>query len=146
MQRLGIFTALALVSLSGCSRGLGPDADTDVAASALQTAMEAWKDGKTPDDLEKGQPSIIMNEDDWRTGKKLMEFKVGEAGIHGRQVRCRVQIKLQDKGGKTVEQRAVYIIDTTPRIVIVRDTFATSGPHDARPLFAASPHRAGSGG
>lgn len=138
MQRLCILTALGLVLLSGCSRGLDPDADRDVAAGALRTAMEAWKNGKAPDDLENEQPSIIMNEDDWRTGKRLMDFTVGDTFLSGRQVRCRVQIKLQEKSGKTVERRATYIIDTTPRIVIVRDTFATSAVRDNRTGLALS--------
>ena len=66
-----------------------------------------------------------MNEDDWRLGKRLLEFKVEESSLAGRQVRCRVQIKLGNKTGTALEQRATYIIDTTPRLVIVRDTFAS---------------------
>jgi hypothetical protein len=45
--------------------------------------------------------------------------------MSGRQVVWRAQIKLQDKGGKTEDQRATYVIDTTPRLVIVRDRFAS---------------------
>jgi hypothetical protein len=48
-----------------------------------------------------------------------------KGSLSGRQVRCRVRIKLQDKGDKTVERQGVYIIDTTPRIVIVHDSFAS---------------------
>jgi hypothetical protein len=67
-----------------------------------------------------------MNEDDWRTGKRLLDFKMDDAGsLSGRQARWRVQIKLQDTTGKTQERSAIYIIDTTPRVVIVRDTFAS---------------------
>jgi hypothetical protein len=83
------------------------------------------KAGKAPTDLGQGSPSIVMNEDDWRTGKRLLEFKVNDSSLSGRQVRCRVKIKLQDKDTKTVDRDAVYIIDTTPRIVIVRDNFAS---------------------
>src|ERR1043166_4047521 len=125
MQRFTIAIAFAPLVLTGCSRGLDPDADVDVADSALRTGLDAWKSGKTPDDLEKGQPSIIMNEDDWRGGKKLLDFKMEKGALSGRQVRCKVRIKLQAKDGKTTERDAFYIIDTTPRIVIVRDSFAS---------------------
>jgi hypothetical protein len=124
MRRLAIFIWLALLFLPGCGGSLGPDADRDVADKALRTAMENWQNGKSQVDLEKGQPAIIMNEDDWRTGKKLVEFKIDECTLSGRQMRCRVRLKLQDKDGKNAERNAVYIIDTTPRIVIVRDLFA----------------------
>jgi hypothetical protein len=126
MRHLAMFIWVALLFLPGCRGGLGPDADRDVADKALRTAMEAWQNGKPQDDLEKEQPAIIMNEDDWRMGKRLIEFKIEECTLSGRQVRCRVRLKLQDKDGKKAERNAVYVIDTTPRIVIVRDRFAAS--------------------
>lgn len=140
MHRFTIAIALTLVVQSGCSRGLGPNADLGVADSALQTGLDAWKSGKSQEDLEKGRPSIIMNEDDWRVGKQLLEFKMEKGAMAGRQVRCRVHIKLQDKDGTTTERDAVYIIDTTPRIVIVRDIFASSIRRDHRLVLAQSSH------
>ena len=92
---------------------------------ALQTALEAWKSGKSPQDLTNARPSIIMNEDDWRVGKRLLNFDREKGSVSGRQVRCRVRIKLQDKNDKAVDRDAVYIIDTVPHIVIVRDSFAS---------------------
>src|SRR5579864_1711562 len=128
MNRLRLCPLLLLCSIAACHSSLGPDASQPEADKTLQTALEAWKSGKTQADLEKGNPSIIMNEDDWRTGKRLVDFKMEESTLSGRQVRCRVHIRLQDPTNKIVEQDAVYIIDTTPRIVIVRDTFASFTP------------------
>jgi hypothetical protein len=124
------------VFLSGCRRAVAPDADVDVADGALRTAMNAWKDGKSQADLENGQPSIIVNEDDWRTGKKLMDFKMEHPALSGRQIRCRVRLNLKEKDGKTVERNATYIVDTTPRIVIVRDMFASSSLRSDRLALA----------
>lgn len=125
MKRMILILILALGLLPGCGRKLDADADPEMGDKALRTALEAWKSGKSPGDLEKEHPSIIMNEDDWRMGKRLLDFKMEKGSLSGRQVRCRVRIKLQDKDGKTVERSAVYIIDTIPRIVIVRDSFAS---------------------
>jgi hypothetical protein len=124
MKRLILFVMLSIGLLQGCHRGLDKDVDADEAAKALQTALEAWESGKSREELEKMTPSILINEDDWRTGKRLLEFKVENCSLSGRQIRSRVQLKLQDKNGKTLDRRATYIIDTTPRIVIVRDVFA----------------------
>jgi hypothetical protein len=124
MKRRILFITL-LCWLPGCGGGLGPDADSVTADKALQTALEAWKSGKSPADLEKGRPSIIMNEDDWRMGKRLLDFKMDKGSLSGRQVRCRARLKLKDRDDKTIDREAVYIIDTTPRIVIVRDSFAS---------------------
>lgn len=125
MKRLALFIALALCLLPGCGRKLDRDADPDEGDKALRTALEAWKNGKSPEDLEKEHPSILVNEDDWRMGKRLLDFKMEKGSLSGRQVRCRVRIRVQDKDGKTVDREVVYIIDTTPRIVIVRDSFAS---------------------
>jgi hypothetical protein len=125
MKYFALTMTLLLLFLSGCNRGLGPEADKGEADRALRTALEAWKSGKPQDELDKGNPSIIMNEDDWRVGKRLLDFTMEESSLSGRQVRCRVRLKLHEKNDRTTERNAVYIIDTTPRIVIVRDSFAS---------------------
>ena len=125
MKRMILFVPLTLCLLPGCGRKLAPDADPAAGDKALRTALEAWKSGKSPEDLGKENPPLIMNEDDWRMGKRLLDFKMEKGSLSGRQVRVRVRIKLQGKDGKTVDREAVYIIDTIPRIVIVRDSFAS---------------------
>jgi hypothetical protein len=125
MKHVVLTIPLLVLLLSGCNRGLGPEANRDDADKALRTALDAWKSGKPQDDLDKENPSIIMNEDDWRVGKRLLDFTMEESSLSGRQVRCRVRLKLQEKNDRPTERNAVYIIDTTPRIVIVRDLFAS---------------------
>jgi hypothetical protein len=120
-----IVTALVLCSLSGCgSRSMEP-ADLSQAGPALRTALEAWKAGKSKEEFESQKPPIVMNEDDWRVGKRLLDFQMEEQGsLSGRQVVWRAEIKLQDDSGKTEERKATYLIDTTPRLVIVRNPLA----------------------
>ena len=121
MKRIFI-TGICLLFLVGCGQ---EPADINQAGPALQTALEAWKSGSSQQELASKTPSILMNEDDWREGKRLMDYKMDDAGtMHGRQVVWRVQIKVQDKSGKTEDRKAKYVIDTTPRLVIVRDRFA----------------------
>ena len=48
----------------------------DQAGPALRAALEAWKGGKSQQDLADQTPSIIMNEDDWRGGKRLLDYTV----------------------------------------------------------------------
>jgi hypothetical protein len=112
--------------LSGCGHRNAENVNPDQAGDVLRTALNAWKDGKTRADLEGQQPSIIVNEGDWDSTNRLLEFKMDDTGrLDGRQMRWVVQIKLQDKNGKVMEKKATYIIDTIPRIVIVRDSFAS---------------------
>ena len=121
MNRYVRRAAMLACVLVGCSRGLGPDANPTEAGPALQKALEAWKGGATPAELEKQTPSILMNEPDWHAGKRLVDFKMGEPAMYGRQVRCKVQMTIEDKAGQKRQRDVNYIIDTTPRLVIVRD-------------------------
>ncbi len=123
-----LLTGVCLGFLSGCGKGPGPNADIDQAGPALRTALEAWKDGKPQTDFAGQNSSILMNEDDWREGKRLTDYKMDDAGaLQGRQVVWWVEITLEDKDGKAVTSKAKYVVDTTPRLVIVRDRFASFG-------------------
>jgi hypothetical protein len=116
----------SILLIAGCSSSMAEKVDPEQARSALNTALDAWKGGKSNSDLAALEPSLLMNESDWSAGNRLLDYKMEENGrLHGRQVRWVVQIKLQDKSGKVRERKATYIIDTIPRIVIVRDTFAS---------------------
>src|SRR5688572_6347558 len=119
MSRFACRFLLFACFLAGCSRGLGPDASPAEAGPALQKALEAWKAGATPGELEKQTPSILMNEPDWHAGKRLLDFKMEEPAMYGRQVRCKVHLTLEDKSGQKRQREVNYIIDTTPRLVIV---------------------------
>ena len=128
MRRYWILLVLFVGLLSGCGQpvtekrqpGRRPAKYPHHAGATAPT-----KKGKTPEQLEAQEPSIIMNEDAWRTGSSLLEFTMEPAGkMNGRQVRWVVQIKLRDKKGKETTQKATYTVDTIPRIVIVRDILA----------------------
>lgn len=126
MKSLYLVCFCCVVSLAGCGKQLPENVDPEQARQALQTGLDAWKAGKSNVELGSLQPPIVMNEADWTNGGRLVDYKMNETGtLDGRQVRWVVQIKLQDKTGKVSERKATYIIDTIPRIVIVRDTFAS---------------------
>jgi hypothetical protein len=126
MKPLSFLFLCCVSALAGCGQPVAEAVDPDQAKQALRTALDAWKGGKTSAELEAQQPSIIMNESDWTGGSRLLDFTMDEAGrLDGRQVRWVVRIKLQDRSGKVTERKANYIIDTVPRIVIVRDSFAS---------------------
>jgi len=119
MKRAGGWLMVVLALQLGCGGSIDKDSSAVDGGKALRTALEAWKAGKEPASLE---PDIIMNELEWRNGKKLVDFKMPETStMHGRQVRWEVDLTIQDKAGAKKDQKAKYIIDTVPRIVIVRD-------------------------
>jgi hypothetical protein len=125
MIRAALLTVFCLCLVSGCGGGLAPDSNPEDARTALEAALQAWKNGESPKDLESHNPALVMNDPDWRAGKTLLQYRMQSTGtMFGRQVRWEVQIKVKDRSGKTTERKANYIIDTIPRLVIVRDIFS----------------------
>jgi hypothetical protein len=52
----------------------------------------------------------------------LLDFEIGEVQLFGRQARSTVRLSLRDSSGKEIERKIGYQIDTTPKIVIVRES------------------------
>jgi hypothetical protein len=117
---VGLWLCLLLPVL-GCGKTLDAPVDQDKAREVLQTALESWKQGESYGALGQRQPPIYFNEPGWEAGKKLVNYQAGQMELFGRQGRCSVKLFLQDKGGKAIERDISYLIDTTPRIVIVRE-------------------------
>jgi hypothetical protein len=126
MQRFQILlsaAALTLVSAAGCGPSNGPDADPAEAVTVLRTALDAWKKGETPESLQDQQPPIWFNEDDWKSGAKLLDYQVDDkTTMHGRQVRCQVSLTTE-KNNRKSERTIAYLVDTTPNRVIAREGF-----------------------
>lgn len=111
-----------LVLQLGCGSTLDKPVDPGQAAEVLTVALEAWKKGEPYGALQQRQPPIYFNEREWESGKKLTRFEAGPVTLMGRQGRCSVKLTLQDKAGVVAERTIGYQIDTTPSVVITRET------------------------
>lgn len=107
---------LALIGLWGCGEvAKVHPVDADVARSALQEALEAWKDGKKPEDL---QPDMYATDQDWIAGKKLVSFEIlDEEEVEGSNVNLRAKRTLSP-ADPSVDPTVKYIITTSPAITI----------------------------
>lgn len=105
-----------LVGLWGCGDAAKVHpVDADVARSALDEAMQAWKDGKKPADL---QPDMYATDQDWVAGKKLVSFEIlDEEEVEGSNVNLRVKRTLSPED-RSVDPTVKYIITTTPAVTI----------------------------
>jgi hypothetical protein len=70
--------ALALlISLMGVSCGeQSKIPPADVARSALETSLTAWREGKKPSDLTAATPPIQAVDTEWTNGRKLASFEI----------------------------------------------------------------------
>src|SRR5262245_3252146 len=109
MIRKLLVIPLTMILLSGCSGGL--ISDSDRAGPALRAALDVWKQGKPSSALSELRPVIYMNEANWESGLKLVDYKMDEtSGEFGRKVSWSVDLTLMDVRGTTQAQRAVYLI------------------------------------
>src|SRR5689334_10300454 len=113
--------ACLLVAAAGCGPDLPPPVEPAEAGTALRAALDAWRAGEPYESLAAQDPPIVFTEPLWRDGARLVNYELGEVELHGRQGRCTARLTLETRGGKSAERRIGYQIDTTPRIVIVRE-------------------------
>ena len=120
MPRCGTFYVLLLVSLCGCSQKPTDHAlDPALARTSVQKAMQAWVDGKKPEDLK----PVIVGDPAWKQGRKLASFEIlsKEETSDGSNLHVQVVRKFSDvgKGNDTgAESQVTYIVGTSPVVTI----------------------------
>lgn len=113
-----LFAALA----AGCGGpGVPPPVDPAEAGRQLTAALDAWKQGEAFGTLAARSPPVVFNEPLWEGGTKLLAYELGPVEMNGRQARCTAKLSLKGQDGKASERSIGYVIDTTPRVVIVRE-------------------------
>jgi hypothetical protein len=115
------FFPLAVLLSAGCGRAPPAPADPAKAREALQTALNAWKDGKEPNWLQEQTPPVHVVDHEWLGGYRLLRFKVEKDEPAGADLRCQVLLSLKDKRGNALQKRAVYSVGTSPVLTVVRE-------------------------
>lgn len=111
--------AAAVLILCGCdtsARSLS--LDESKARESLNTALDAWKAGKSLDDL---KPEITVGEWDWRAGKKLVDYEIlPDERSDGTNLHIPVRLVLEEKKGKSSKPEVIYVVGTSPVITVFR--------------------------
>jgi hypothetical protein len=113
-------TALILASPPiGCG-GQKP-ADPDQARATLAMALDAWRDGRTIDDVTNGSPPITVADPSWKAGFKLSRYQVAETARQaGFDLRIPVELWLEDPKGKPVQEKVKYTVSVQPARTVIR--------------------------
>jgi hypothetical protein len=122
MNRL-VFLLAATALAGGCSaepKPLGPATTPDAARVALAAAFDAWKQGKTRDDLARQSPPVYLLDDDFARGRKLTDYRVeGDPTPVGTGLTYVVHLSFAD--GQPPTRRLAYRVVTDPTISISRE-------------------------
>ncbi|HEY8505851.1 MAG TPA: hypothetical protein VIL46_14800 [Gemmataceae bacterium] len=120
MRRVTTAVVVLLILAPGC----GGKPDLDRAEQVVRTALDAWKGGGKPEQLN-GQ-GIQIAEPDWSAGYRLLDYELKNASAQPQQgPRVVVVLHLQDRAGKKVSSEVAYevIFKDPDKVSIGRDAF-----------------------
>lgn len=120
----GRMLAVAVVCLGvfGCGGPSRPDpSDPATGRETLKGVLDAWKGGDTPDGYKQKAPAVVVAERQWTQGFKLLDYEIdGDPKADGFDVQFKVKLTVQDAAGKKTQEKAVYSVSTTPKLVVLR--------------------------
>jgi hypothetical protein len=111
----------ALSLAPGCGRSAPPPADPERAGQALRATLDAWKNGESVEALQRQDPPVQVIDREWRSGRRLKNYKVGKAEPVGADLRCQVDLTVHGPRGRPVTKRAVYSVGTSPALTVTRE-------------------------
>ncbi len=124
MRRGSAVVVVLFVFVAGC----GTKAELDRAETVVRTALEAWKGGRSPQQL--ADQAIDIAEPDWKAGYRLLDFQVKNASTQPQQgPRVVVVLTLQSRAGKKANKEVAYevIFKGGNKVSIGRDAFHIPG-------------------
>lgn len=106
---------------TGCSQQKGED--LNFARTVLITSLDAWKTGAVPGDLSQRQPRIVVGDDDWERGRKLLDYKIQPHDVFdGRNLRVPVTLTLQrPHSSHQLQVNVTYVVCVTPAVTVFRE-------------------------
>lgn len=112
-------TLLLTAATTGCG-GQEP-ADPDQARATLAMALDAWRDGKTMDEVTNGSPPITVADPSWKAGLRLARYQVGESTrAAGFDLKIPVELWLEDPKGKSTREKVKYTVSVQPSRTVIR--------------------------
>jgi hypothetical protein len=112
---------LLLALAGGCGSGSpAAEAKPDAARTALAAALQAWKDGRAPSELQSASPKTIVVDVDWNKGVKLVDFKLEDSDEpYGSERRIAGTFTLATP--KPAARKWAYLVGTQGPVTIRRD-------------------------
>jgi hypothetical protein len=123
-QRILIYFIGTIGLLSGCSKSKPAPVSPEKARETLKAALESWKKGDKVDALQQASPAIYVIDVEWQAGAVLKDFKlVNDGETKDAHLFCPVKLTVRDSAGKETQQEVIYVIATSPKLVVSRKVF-----------------------
>jgi hypothetical protein len=116
-----LVTVGALLVVAGCAGRTNAGSEQE-AREALAGALDAWKNGRTADEMRGATPEVVVGDTAWRAGHKLIGYEVGNGMFDGTNLRVPVTLTLAQPSRGSRKLVVNYIVGTTPVVTIFRDS------------------------
>lgn len=126
MQRNSWFLIGCLLTVSmlcGCRSRASTEhrVEQSVARDTLQSVLNSWLDGETPESWQKKSPQVVVQDMDWKTGAKLKSFEIlGEGEAIDANLYCQVKLRFSPPHNGKSESQVTYLVGTSPVITVFR--------------------------
>lgn len=122
----------SLLCVGGCGGYSAAEhrVESTTALQTLEQVLRSWQQGETPDSWQEHQPPVVVQDLEWKAGKKLESFDIVEPG-EAIDANLVCQVKLRLAGSPNREQTVTYLVGTSPVLTV----FRSPGP----PAATASP-------
>ena len=96
--------------------------NVQLAKDSLHKTLESWKKGDDQAALKMESPSITVQDLDWKSGYKLLDYEIiGDGKYDDANLLCPVKLRLVDPQGNEVTRQVTYMVGTDPIITVFRE-------------------------
>jgi len=113
---------LAIAASSGCGGSAAGPVDETTARSMLAQALDAWVGGKQAAELRAQSPEIVVVDQQWTGGAKLVDYEiVGTGSFDGKTLRAPVNLTVIDPRARVPKKLpANFTVGLQPVVTVVR--------------------------
>jgi hypothetical protein len=117
----GAMSSLLLGFALGCSPSQPREPDVTMARKSLETALDGWVAGESPENLKTRSPAITVIDPEWSAGGKLTSYRILEE-IRGTTFDRVFEVELSlTRKGKPVTVKTPFTVGIGSAIVVRRD-------------------------
>jgi hypothetical protein len=117
----GVLIAVLSLCAAGCGGGGPSGGNEQEARETLVKVLDAWKSGRTADDMRHEDPEVIVGDSDWKTGRRLNAYQIDSGMFDGENLRVPVTLVLENRQHRRRKVVVNYIFGTQPVVTLFRD-------------------------
>ncbi len=95
--------------------------ESTTARQVLENVLKGWQNGDSIDAWREKQPSVVIQDMDWKRGVPLQSFEIiGDGDAVDANLYCQVKLKFAKPQNGKSEQVVTYLVGTSPVLTVFR--------------------------